>query len=219
MSDQARTPDAAVAGGRSARKRRAILAAATEAFLRSGYLGASMDDIAAAAAVSKQTIYKQFASKEALFLAVVTSLTHEAADTVHNDAPDPVAAGEVAGYLEAYALRQLTVVLTPKLMQLRRMVIGETSRFPELGRALYENGPGRAMTAFAAALTRLSARGFLKVADADVAAAQFNWLVMGAPVNAAMLLGDDAVGDAPALRRHAEGAVRVFLAAYEVAPG
>lgn len=47
-----------------------------------------------------------------------------------------------------------------------------------------------------------------------VAATHFNWLVMGEPVNKAMLLGDEAIPGAAALRRHAAEAVRVFLAAY-----
>jgi TetR/AcrR family transcriptional regulator, mexJK operon transcriptional repressor len=53
--------------GRSARKRRAIMEAATTVFLGKGYLGTSMDEIAALAAVSKQTVYKHFADKEGLF--------------------------------------------------------------------------------------------------------------------------------------------------------
>ena len=54
------TVSAPVEEGRTPRKRRAILEAATEVFLQHGYLGASMDAVAARAAVSKQTVYKQF---------------------------------------------------------------------------------------------------------------------------------------------------------------
>lgn len=50
--------------------------------------------------------------------------------------------------------------------------------------------------------------------DIPAAAAFFNWLVMGGPVNAAMLLGSEASPDSAALRRHASEAVRIFLAAY-----
>src|SRR5919109_972278 len=57
--------------GRTPRKRRAILAAATEVFLQHGYLGASMDEVAAKAGVSKQTVYKQFENKERLFADIV----------------------------------------------------------------------------------------------------------------------------------------------------
>ena len=51
---------------RSVRKRRTILEAATTLFLRNGYLGTSMDEIAALARVSKQTVYKHFADKKGL---------------------------------------------------------------------------------------------------------------------------------------------------------
>src|SRR5882724_9695340 len=56
--------------GRSARRRQAILAAATEVFVRQGYLGATTDQVAAAASVSKQTVYKQFGDKQHLFAEV-----------------------------------------------------------------------------------------------------------------------------------------------------
>ncbi len=48
----------------STRKRKAIVGAATTTFLHKGYLGTSMDEIAALAGVSKQTVYKHFADKE-----------------------------------------------------------------------------------------------------------------------------------------------------------
>src|SRR5262245_20322275 len=57
--------------GRSARKRRDIMTAATTLFLRNGYQGTSMDDIAALASVSKQTVYKNFADKERLFTEII----------------------------------------------------------------------------------------------------------------------------------------------------
>ena len=118
--------------GRSARKRRAILDAATEVFLKSGYLGTNMDEIAALSAVSKQTVYKHFSSKEALFIEIVSGMTTGAGDLVHNDVEQLPEGDDLAAYLVEYALRQLTVVLTPRIMQLRRLVIGEVTRFPEL---------------------------------------------------------------------------------------
>jgi len=200
--------------GRSARKRRAILDAATEVFLRSGYLGTNMDEIAALSAVSKQTVYKQFGSKEALFIEIVSSMTNEAGDLVHNDMPESGDGEDLAAYLREYGYRQLRVVLTPRIMQLRRLVIGEVSRFPELARVLYEHGPMRAVTELAALFEGLVGRGLLTIDEPMVAASHFNWLVMSAPLNQAMLLGDDAIPGEAELRRHAEEGVRVFLAAY-----
>jgi AcrR family transcriptional regulator len=200
--------------GSSARKRRAILNAAIQVFLRSGYLGASMDEIAALSEVSKQTVYKHFSSKEGLFVEIVTSMTDAASHTVHNEMPEFAGDDDIVGFLQMYALRQLTVVLTPRLMQLRRLVIGEVSRFPELATVLYERGPQLAIATLAETFNRLADRGLLAMDDSLLAAAHFNWLVMSEPLNKAMLLGDHAIPKRPALRRHAAEAVRVFLAAY-----
>ncbi|MDI7048285.1 helix-turn-helix domain-containing protein, partial [Escherichia coli] len=50
------------------RKRSAILDGARTVFLRDGFGLATMDDVAAAAGVGKQTVYRHFKSKEALFV-------------------------------------------------------------------------------------------------------------------------------------------------------
>jgi TetR/AcrR family transcriptional repressor of mexJK operon len=214
MADSAREPTEPDGSQRSARKHRAILDAATEVFLRSGYLGTNMDEIAALSEVSKQTVYKHFTSKEALFVEIVTSMTDEAGDIVRSEVAELDDGGDVADYLLNYAYRQLIVVLTPRVMQLRRLVIGEVGRFPELAKVLYERGPQRAVSALAALFERLSDRGLLAIDDPQVAASHFNWLVMSAPLNQAMLLGDAAIPKPAELRRHAAEGVRVFLAAY-----
>jgi TetR/AcrR family transcriptional regulator, mexJK operon transcriptional repressor len=198
----------------SAQKRQAILKAATEVFLEKGYLATNMDEIAALAAVSKQTVYKNFPSKESLFVEIVRSVTNEASHSVHNEMPDLAEREDVADYLRRYADRQLTIVLTPRVMQLRRLVIGEVGRFPKLAKALFDGGPKRAIATFAAKLKRLGDRGLLKIGDPDLAATQFIWLIMGEPLNRAMLLGDEAIPDAAELRRHAAASARMFLASY-----
>ena len=214
VADTQNPPGGTDGRGRSARKRRAVLDAAREVFLRGGYLGTNMDEIAALSGVSKQTVYKHFGSKEALFVEIVTSMTTGAGDTVHDRLPEPAEGDDLAEYLREYAYRQLTVVLTPDLMRLRRLVIGEVPRFPELARVLHEGGPARAMRAMAALFERLAGEGRLAVDDPETAASHFNWLVMAEPVNRAMLLGDGAIPSQEELRRHAEDGVRVFLAAY-----
>ena len=199
--------------GRSAQKRRAILDAATEVFLKGGYLGTNMDEIATLSGVSKQTVYKQFSSKEALFVEIVSGMTNTTGDLVHNEAPK-LGDGELGTYLSEYAYRQLAAVLTPRIMQLRRLVVGEVSRFPELARVLYERGPLRAMKTLAGIFEQLEARGLLKLDDPMLAASHFNWLVMSDALNQAMLLGDAAIPKPAELKRQAEAGVRVFLAAY-----
>lgn len=198
----------------SSRKHAAILDAATEVFLKGGYLGANMDEIAELSGVSKQTVYKHFASKEALFVEIVMRMTNDAGDLVHTDLPEPGDDANVDAYLRGYAHRQLAVVLTPRLMQLRRLVIGEVGRFPELARVLYERGPMRALAQLATSFTQLAERGLLVIDDPMLAASHFNWLVMSAPLNQAMLLGNAGIPTDEELRRHADEGVRVFLAAY-----
>jgi AcrR family transcriptional regulator len=205
-------------GSRSQRKHRAIVAAATALFLKDGYLGTNMDQIAAVSEVSKQTVYKHFASKEALFIEIVNSMTNAAGDSVHDRIPELDEGGDVASYLTDYATRQLMVVLTPPIMQLRRLVIGEVGRFSELGKVLYERGPARAIEMLATLFERLAQRGVLAIDDANIAASHFNWLVMSEPLNRIMLLGDEAIPKASELRRHAKEGVRVFLAAYGQEP-
>jgi TetR/AcrR family transcriptional repressor of mexJK operon len=202
------------ASGRTERKRQAILDAATELFLQHGFLGANMDELAARAEVSKQTVYKQFENKEALFIAIVGRMTGAAGDEVQREIADLGEQDDPERQLLAYAEQQLLIVLTPRLMQLRRLVIGEANRFPALGRALHAGGPGRAVAGLAQALRRWTDRGLLDIQDTAAAASHLNWLIMGEPVNNAMFLGDASIPDAEALRRHAGEGVRVFFAAY-----
>lgn len=195
-------------------KRRAILAAAEEAFLGAGYDAVTMDDLAERSGVAKQTMYAHFGSKDALFVELVTAMTSGAGDAIH-ESPSPIErASDIGPVLVTRMSQQLDIVLTPRLLRLRRLVIGEVARFPALARALAEHGPHRAIASMEVVLTDLDGRGLLAVPEPRVAAAQLNWLVMGEPVNDAMLLGDDAVMSPRRRRTHVERAVATFLAAY-----
>ena len=120
----------------SSRKRTAILEAATTLFLRNGYLGTSMDEIARLAAVSKQTVYKHFADKQRLFFEIVTSTLDDASGSVYSEVLELQDSGDLEADLQELARRQLALVMQPQIIQLRRLVIGEAGRFPELGRSL-----------------------------------------------------------------------------------
>jgi len=196
-------------------KRHAVLQSAEELFLAHGFNGTSMDEVAIHAGVSKQTVYNQFANKASLFVEIVQSMTAEAAKRVQTEMREPKTLAQVATELSGHAERLLTIVMTPKLLRLRRLVIAEADRFPQLGRALYDGGPGRAIAGLAVSLQRWADRDLLSIGDAKVAATQFNWLVMGEPINQAMFRADYVMSKAERVR-HIEHAVRVFIAAYRI---
>ena len=200
---------------RTVRKHGAILEAATTLFLRSGYRGTSMDEIAALAGVSKQTVYKHFADKERLFSEIVVSTVSEVSDPVYEEVLKLEDSGDVEADLRGLARRLLGRVMQPRILQLRRLVIGEAGRFPELGRVFYEQGPGRTIGALASAFQSLAERGVLQLDDPVLAAAHFNWLVMSVPLNRAMFLGEDHPPERAELDRYADAGVRAFLAAYQ----
>src|ERR1700682_5457012 len=153
---------------RSSRKRRAILDAAGQVFLRNGYVGTSMDEIAAVAAVSKQTVYKHFTDKATLFHELVTA-------TVGNtgEAQGPIVAfgtGPIDEELHAFARHLLHGVMQPRVLQLRRLVIGEATRFPALGRAFHDGGLAAMIDTLATLFTRLAGERHLHVDDPRLAA-------------------------------------------------
>jgi AcrR family transcriptional regulator len=198
----------------ASRKRQAILEAARTVFLRNGYVGTSMDEIAALATVSKQTVYKHFANKERLFTELVTATVRETSDQLHDEVLDLEDSANLEDSLRSFARRTLAKVMQPPVLQLRRLVIGEATRFPELGRTFYELGAGRSIETLATVFAHLAERGVLQLDDPSLAAEHFNWLIMSIPLNRAMFFGDDRPPSAASLDRYSQAGVSVFLAAY-----
>lgn len=201
---------------RSVRKRRAILDAATNAFLAAGYSRTSMDDVARLAKVSKQTVYQHFGDKEHLVTEVVLAIVTGAGAPVDDEVHRLAASIDLAGDLRSHGRRQLHAVLQPRPMQLRRLVIAEAVTFPALGAALYEHGPGRTIAELADAFAELQQRGLLRHVDPRRVASDFNWLLMSEPLNRAMILGDDGPPDPAQVNEWADHAVETFLTAYAI---
>jgi TetR/AcrR family transcriptional regulator, mexJK operon transcriptional repressor len=113
-------------------------------------------------------------------------------------------------------LRALHVELVtqPHLVQMRRMIIAEAHRFPDLARAWHRSGPERGNATLASQIDKLVARGQLQVADSLLAAQLLNYLILSVPLNEAMFTGRDKPYSRRYLNRYADEAVRVFLAAY-----
>jgi TetR/AcrR family transcriptional repressor of mexJK operon len=204
----------AASEGRSARKRKAIMEAATTLFLRNGYGGTSMDDIAAIAAVSKQTVYKHFSDKERLFTDLVLDITDRAAELSREMTLMLEDTEDLERDLRELARRHITSVIQPQVLQLRRLVIAEAGRFPELARTYYERAPERVLATLASSLQHLAERGLLRVDDPLLAANHFAWLVLSVPLDRAMFYGLETPPSRRELERLADAGARVFLEAY-----
>jgi TetR/AcrR family transcriptional repressor of mexJK operon len=187
--------------------------AATTLFLRKGYQGTSMDDIAALAAVSKQTVYKNFADKERLFSDITLGITANAEDFASTITTMLEDTDDLERDLGELARRYIASVMQPQVLRLRRLVIGEAGRFPELARTYYERAPERVLATLAGCMERLAERGLLRLDDPMLAANHFAFLILS-PMDKAMFSGEDDQPDRAELDRLADAAVRVFLAAY-----
>jgi TetR/AcrR family transcriptional repressor of mexJK operon len=201
-------------GTQSARKHKAIIDAATALFLRKGYQDTSVEEIAALAAVGKQTVYKHFADKQRLFSAIILGniataegFTTAAADILRDT-------DDLQRDLREVARRYLAVVMQPSVLQLRRLIIAEADRFPELARTYYERVPEHTVTTLGSCFQDLAERGLLQTDDPGLAASHFAWLVLGQPLNLAMFCGHDGPVSVSERDYLADAAVRVFLAAY-----
>ncbi|MET9342388.1 TetR/AcrR family transcriptional regulator [Nonomuraea sp. NPDC003804] len=166
------TAASAPTGKRAERSRRAIVAAAREVFLRDGF-DASVDVVAATAGVSKVTVYNHFGCKEDLFTAVVEDALDEIGSTLSQVKADVLAAEDVREVLTRTARAMVAEAIEPPRPELRNLVTGELRRFPEIGRAWQERGPGRFAGLLGEILGHLTERGRLAVGDIEVATIQF----------------------------------------------
>ena len=209
-------PGAASDTGRSERRRQAIIQAAAEVFVRHGYLGATTDEVAARASVSKQTLYKHFGDKQHLFAEIILDTTVQLVDGLSDAVASTLQdAQDVRQALRDVANGWVRGLLQPEVLRLRRLVIAEADRFPEVGRAWFDRGFERTLVILGEAMRRLADRGLLhNLSDPTLAAYQFAGLVMYQPMNQVMFAGTDALPPADKLNRIADSAVEMFLATY-----
>ena len=199
---------------RAERKDREIIQAATTTFVQKGYDGTSMEEIATRAAVSKQTIYKHFTDKETLFGAVVRSTairTNNVVDSVTALLSEAKFAG---GGLGELARLLVTMLMDDELLRLRRLIIANADRMPELGRDWYEKGFERMLRTMAACFQKLSAQHLMNVSDPTLAASHFFGMLLWIPMNEAMFTGNRKPRSKAELERHADASVEAFLAIY-----
>lgn len=190
-------------------KRAAILDAARRMFTQHGFDGASMDQIAAAAGVSKLTVYSHFGDKETLYAAVVKSYCEQQLPTALFEAEPEVPLRE---RLMTIARAFYATVSTPEAVAGHRMLCTPQVAGSALPQLFWEAGPKRIQEEFTALLERRVAAAELDIADAPRAASQFFCLLKGEP-HARLVFGCGAVCDFD-VDEHLAATVGLFLRAY-----
>ncbi len=205
--------------GRSARKRQTILSAGHDLFLSNGYQGTSVDQIAASAEVSKQTVYKHFGDKQELLLAIVNNALESTVAPFLERIRALADTTDLEADLTALAADYLRAVLQEPVVQLRRLVVGEANRVPELAQLYYDQAPARTLAAFAECFSALHDRGLLHAPEPAVAAEHFAFLIVGRSIDQALFYGGPQVLAGIDVAAYVRAGVRVFLAAYQPRTG
>ena len=192
----------------------AILEAAEHLFLELGFDGASMEQIAARAGVSKLTVYNHFGDKEALFIAAVEHYCEEQVPpTLFTPAPDQPLQPRLEGIARAvYALMS-----SPEAVSGFRLMCAPTRLDSRLAEMFWNAGAGHLQEEFAALLARRTAAGELAVDDTARAAAQFFALLRG-DIHPRLVMGCDALPGFDA-EAHIAATVELFLRAWSARPG
>lgn len=190
-------------------KRSVILRAAQTEFERSGYDGASMNDIAAEAAVSKPTLYVYFDSKEKLFDALIETMSASVPETLLElDPADP----DMEAQLVRCGVALMAKIARPERVNMLRVVAGAAGKFPEVGQKFFAAGPGRAIEKFKIYIAAVAGRGWLQITDPELAAFQLLELVQSVHMRRMIF----AVAPPPShdeIERTVRAGVRLFIKA------
>ncbi|MFW5655209.1 MAG: TetR/AcrR family transcriptional regulator [Roseicyclus sp.] len=195
---------------RRGRKFDQVVDGARAVFLREGYEGASVDEIARDAGVSKATLYSYFPDKQHLFLAVL-----EAECAQQSEIELMLGNGdlEVDETLRILCKTLITFFLSNFGQDMFRVCVAEAQRFPELGRTFYDSGPKRWGRKIAQYLDSPPARAALDIEDVALAADQLAQLCR-ADLMLKVLFGIEKDPPEHEIDRIAGEAVRTFLARY-----
>ena len=189
-----------------------VLEGARQVFLSDGFEGASVDDIARAAGVSKATLYSYFPDKRFLFMQVAKTECARQADraieTIDMDAP-------AAQVLAAIADQMIEFITSDFGRRIFRICVGESDRFPELGREFYESGPLLVRERLVEYFHKASEKGELQITDFELAAEQFHELCK-ADLFPRMVFNMADTFSTAEKQRVTQGAVEMFLARYGV---
>lgn len=191
-------------------KHAAIFAAARRLFARGGYEAVSMDAVAAAAGVTKRTLYNHFGSKERLFAATVA----DQGDQIRPVHPSELKGAEDVGRtLIAIGVPLLEMLSSPKAHEFGRMMIGQIDRHSELIQRFYAAGPATTHRDLSALLLAAHKKGRLSVPDPDLAADQLISMWLGQH-HFRQQLGLAPGRSRAEIETHVHSCVAMFLRAY-----
>lgn len=189
-----------------------ILAAAGRMFIQHGFEGVSMDVIAKAAGVARQTLYNRFPEgKESLFGAVAERMWQ--AFPVMDIASDEAALSDPEAGLRLIGLGVAHFWSPPLAVDFLRMVIAEGRRFPQLIQRFFEVGKTPAVSAVRNYIAELGKRGTLRINDAELASQQFLGMI-DETVLWVRIMGDNAALPQARVNMVVDQAVTIFLSHY-----
>lgn len=184
-----------------------VLDAAEAEFLEHGYAGASTNRILARFGGSKATVFRCFATKEAMFAAVIERI----GETMRRaEAFGDMADSEPRLWLNDFGRRTLAATLTREAVFVGRVVIAEGARFPEVCRRFVESTIQPALGLLAARLRRWTEAGLLEVPDPEADAVRLIDLIMSGPLSRT-LFGVDAPATPAEIDAHVAGVVDLYL--------
>ncbi|SRR6266700_2008814 len=197
--------------GRGAPKRRLILEAARELFLRHGFAETSTDAIALRAGVSKETLYRHYPSKEVLLVAVMEELTVDRLALLAGRSLPPRATREdLEAVLDEILRDALQRLMDRDYLELARLAIGESGRRPRLGELYRKAVPEAGARALTTLLVDARDQGLLRP-DLDLEVTAFAlvgpsiiWMI-----TRGVLAGDDPSGPPP--KEWTDAVVRLVL--------
>lgn len=185
-------------------KTEAILEAAAVLFGEKG-LGASMNEIARRAGVSKQTLYNRYASKAEIARALAARRRDAITAPLRSG-------GDVETVLTATAATLIHRVCHADKGASLRGVALISPEAPDLARAIYAAGPGEGLRRISDWLIQQDRAGRLRVPDPDHAAEMFTGMALGHG-HLRSLLGVDHP-DADKIEARARETARRFIRAF-----
>ncbi|MFK7867809.1 MAG: TetR/AcrR family transcriptional regulator [Roseobacter sp.] len=195
---------------RTGRKFDQVLNGARRVFMADGFEGASVDEIARVANVSKATLYNYFPDKRLLFMEVATTECQRQA----RDALDNIdMSGHPKDVLKATGLHFVRFITSKFGQQIFRICVAESDRFPELGRQFYNSGPAVMRAEMAAYFEQAEARGELQIEDRILAVDQFAEMCK-ADIWPRLIFGVTKSVSEAEIERVVDGAVETFMARY-----